>query len=108
MSHTKIKQNMFLLCTYLHIYTKIEPKKCIYKNVSFRISNIFIFICIAFPYVSAYLSIYFPKMYQYAFYFHLHGKYMVQLSHFPVSTSAVDFSKYLVIALLDIFTKQKS
>ena len=99
---------MFAHCTYLHIYTKIESKKCIYKNVPFRISDIFIFICIAFPYLSAYLSTCFPKIYQYAFYFHLHDKYMVQLSHFPVSTSAVDFSKYLVIALLDIFTKQKS
>ena len=98
---------MFLLCTYLHRYTKIEPKKCIQKNVPFRISDILIiFICIAFPFFNLFINL-FSENVSIAFYFYLHNKYMVQLSHFPVFTSAVDFSKYLVIALLDIFTKQK-
>ena len=47
---------MFLLYTYLHIYTKIEPKKCIYKNVPFQISDIFKFIYIAFPFFNLFIS----------------------------------------------------
>ena len=60
-------------------------------------------------YVSIYLSstyLSLPKMFQYTFYFHLRDKYMAQLSHFPVFF-AVYFSKYLLISLLDKFTKQK-
>ena len=67
--------------TYIYIYTKIESKKCIYKNFPFRISDIFMFIYIAFPFFNLFIS---SEMFQYAFYFHLHDKYMIQLSHFPV------------------------
>ena len=52
----KIKRKMFLLYKYLHIYTKIEPKKCIYKNVPFQISDIVMFICIAFPFCNLFIS----------------------------------------------------
>ena len=53
---------------------------------------------------STYLSL--SKMFKYAFYFHLHDKYMVQISHFPVFFCAFDFSRYLVISRLDISTKK--
>ena len=52
----KITQKMFLFYTHLQIYTKLEPEKCIYKNVPCQISDIFMFICIAFPFFNLFIS----------------------------------------------------
>ena len=38
------------------MYTKIEPKDCIYKNVPSPISDIFMFICIAIPFLNLFIS----------------------------------------------------
>ena len=73
---------MFLLYTYLHIYAqKLNQKSVLTKMSLFEFliplcscSYVLLFLS------STYLSL--PKMFQYAFYFHLHDKYMVQLCHF--------------------------
>ena len=101
-SNTNIKQKMFLRYTYLHIYTQVEPTKCIY------LMSFFQFLISLCSYVSLFLSstyLSLPEIFQYA-YFHWHDKYMVHYAIFRFS-SAVYFSKYLVISLLDKFTKQK-
>ena len=46
----KIKRKIFLLYTYVHIRKKVELKMCTYKNVAFQMSDIFMFICIAFSF----------------------------------------------------------
>ena len=71
---------MFLPNTYLHIYIyiyKLTQRSVFTKSVS--LFELLISLC---SYVSLFLSstyLSLPKMFQYAFYFHLRDKCMVQL-----------------------------
>ena len=80
---------------YLHMYRSsfLQPWPTKYMYLVYLVGH-----------ASTYLSL--SKMFKYAFYFHLHDKYMVQISHFPVFFCAFDFSRYLVISRLDISTKK--
>ena len=87
----KITQKMFLFYTHLQIYTKIEPEKCIYKNVPCQISDIFMFICITFLFFNLFISSENVSICCLSP-FTKHDKYMVQNKSFssflPLLTSA--------------------
>ena len=62
---------------HIYIYTQKLSQKSVFRKIS-----LFEFLISLCSYVSLFLSstyLSFPKMFQYAFYFHLHDKCMVQL-----------------------------